>query len=83
MTRNEEILKQFNVRPMPMKDILKAMDISNREVAIGFVDWTWDNGWVRCFYDGKYHGYYNPNPNDPENESDEITREQLFEKYLQ
>jgi hypothetical protein len=39
MTRNEEILKQFSTRPMPMKDILKAMDISNKEFMIGFCDW--------------------------------------------
>jgi hypothetical protein len=58
--------------------VLKAMDEHAKEVAIEFIDWQWDNGWVRCYYDGGFHGYYQPsNP-----EADEITRDQLFSLFI-
>lgn len=39
MQTKEEILKQFNIRPMPMTDIKLAMDEWTKQQAIDFAKW--------------------------------------------
>lgn len=60
---------------------MQSMDEYAEQQAIAFLNWTWENGWVRCYYDGAYHGYYNSKLFTDGN-IEEITTEQLYKLFI-
>ena len=98
LTRDEIIYKNIESKPRNTgrniydekgytvnADVEKSMDEYSKQMAIGFAEWIWENGWVRCYYDGGYHGYYDSNIL-TEGSTTEITVDELyslFEKHLQ
>lgn len=75
---HNEHYKTYDVREV-IESPQEAMSIWGKNESIGFNEWCWENNWVRCFYDGKYHGYYQSTIHtNPEKEIEEITTDQLY-----
>ncbi len=75
--------KVFLQNPSIIESAYELADQYSQLIAIQFNEWSWENGWVRCYYDGKYHGYYQPDNINKSGDLDEYSISHVFQKFLE